>query len=86
MEPQRPSLESESPRVLAAASPRGHRVELLEYCDGRIVIMFDGVEHAVYLIGTSNVESCIKSFLGVHRSWRSGGEHLSLTVIARDRR
>jgi hypothetical protein len=66
-------MESESrslelvPKILAAASPQGHRIELLEYCDGKIVIMFDGVEHAVYPIGNS-VETCIKFFLGLHRS------------------
>ncbi|HZK82839.1 MAG TPA: hypothetical protein VFC46_17280 [Humisphaera sp.] len=68
MEAEQPAIEPERPRILAAASPQGHRVELLEYPDGRIVITFDGAEHAVYRIGTSNVESCIKSYLGVHRS------------------
>jgi hypothetical protein len=67
------AIEPEGPRVLAAASPRGRRVELLEYPDGRIVIMCDGAEHAVYTSGMSNVESCIKSYLGVHRSCGSAG-------------
>jgi hypothetical protein len=72
MEPDGPADEPERPKVLAAGSPRGHRIELLEYPDGRIVITYDGVEHAVYRIGSINVESCIKCYLGVHRSCEGG--------------
>jgi hypothetical protein len=73
METEKSAVEPDRPRVLAAASPDGHRIELLEYPDGRIVITFDGAEHAVYRSGVDNVETCIKSYLGVHRSCGGGG-------------
>jgi len=60
--------EAETPKILAAASLLGRRVELLQYRDGRTVIFSDGAEQASYRPGSENIESCIRTYLAMLRS------------------
>ena len=72
METKDVTLPRSEPRILSAASTNGHRVELVECSDGRIVITCDGGEHAVYPRGTS-LELCIREFMALLRSDCDGG-------------
>ncbi len=67
MEQDQPAEDVTTPKVLAAATIYGRRVELVDCADGRILILCDGAEQASYLQSSCNLESCTKAYMGLLR-------------------
>lgn len=61
-------LPTEPPRILTSTVLNGRTVDVVEYVDGSLAILFDGAGMGCFHWGPGKVEACIDTYLRLIRN------------------